>query len=138
MTEVQDSRLVRHPLTPKINADELAHGDRVIQRLLGGRVRQVEPCVDGPSRSRRIAKIGEGSIAVMCPALMCGGMTAHSSRHGTTCSISARNAARRVCLPCLSKPAVAKVSCRISVPPRGNSPMYDTVAVSRETCSDRP
>jgi hypothetical protein len=43
MTEVQDRRLVRNPLAPEIDADELAHGDRVIQRLLGGRTRQVEP-----------------------------------------------------------------------------------------------
>src|SRR6478672_7927215 len=54
MTEVEDCRLVRHSLTPKINADEMAHGNRIIQRLLSRRIRQVEPVLQKVQSQRSL------------------------------------------------------------------------------------
>ena len=43
VTEVQDRRLVRHRLAAKVNANKAAHRNRLIQRLLRRRIRQIEP-----------------------------------------------------------------------------------------------
>ena len=43
MAELADRRLVRHRLSPQVNAHELPHHHRVIQGLFHRRVRQVEP-----------------------------------------------------------------------------------------------
>jgi hypothetical protein len=112
MTEVQDRRLIGCRLTPKIDAHEPAHGERLIQRFLRRRVRQVEPVLQEvqpqhPFQADRRAVIADFWVEN-------GSTSAHSLRHGTTCSISATNAARPVTLPRFSKLAVAKVSCRIS------------------------
>jgi hypothetical protein len=62
MAEVQQGGFIWHRLAAKVDADELAHGQAVIH---------------GPRGSREnLQRIGGGSIAVMCPALMCGVMTA--------------------------------------------------------------
>src|SRR5205807_307560 len=49
------------------------------------------------------------------PWMRKGSTSAHNSRHGTTCSISSRNIARRVFLVYCSKPVIiARVLCFIS------------------------
>lgn len=46
MPKLADRRFIRHRLTAQINADELPHGPRVVQRFLHGGVRQVEPLLE--------------------------------------------------------------------------------------------
>jgi hypothetical protein len=43
MPETADGRLIGHRLATKINANKTPHRERIVQRLFGGRVRQVEP-----------------------------------------------------------------------------------------------
>ncbi len=66
VTEVQDRRLVRHRLATEVDADEPPHGQRVIQRLLRRRVRQIEPVLQEvhpqhplqPDRRAAVAGLG--------------------------------------------------------------------------------
>src|SRR5215469_14742608 len=43
MAEAAHRRLVRHRLAAEIDADQIAHGPRIVERLFRRRVRQVEP-----------------------------------------------------------------------------------------------
>ena len=43
MAEAAHRGLVRHRLAAQINADEIAHGQRIVECLFHRRVRQVEP-----------------------------------------------------------------------------------------------
>src|SRR6187397_3429316 len=106
--EVEDRGFVGHRLAAEIDADEPAHRQRVIERLFRSGVGQVEPMLQEvqpqhPFQANRWPAV----LTIWIERF-------NDGRHGTTWSISARNFARRVCLLCLSKLALARVSCRIS------------------------
>src|ERR1039457_6037220 len=108
MTELAYRSLVWHRLVTQIDAHEAAHHRGVVERLFHPRVRQVEPLLQKgrstPTGGRPFPGLG-----------LCGSTSAHSSHHGTTCSISSRNIARRVFLVYCSKPVIiARVLCFIS------------------------
>ena len=44
--ELQDGGLIRHRLLAEIYADEPAHGDRLVQGLLGPRIGEIEPLLE--------------------------------------------------------------------------------------------
>ena len=46
MAELQDGGLIRHRLLAEIYADEPAHGDRLVQGLLGPRIGEIEPLLE--------------------------------------------------------------------------------------------
>ena len=51
MAELQDGGLIRHRFPAEIYADEPAHGDRLVQGLLGPRIGEIEPLLEEVIRS---------------------------------------------------------------------------------------
>jgi hypothetical protein len=96
MAKARYRRLVRHWLAAEIDTGKVAHRRGIVKRLLHLRVRQVEPVpqeIDPPhprDPNRRAA------ITRLRIEWLNGSINAYSAAYGTTRSISARNAARRV------------------------------------------
>jgi thiamine pyrophosphate-dependent acetolactate synthase large subunit-like protein len=108
VAELADRRLIGHRLAAQVDADERAHGRRVVQRFLHGRVREIEPVLEEVHPQHALE-------ADRRPAVV--GIRVHGLDAGT--ELAPRHHAlhlgqelhRRVTFVYFSKPVPASVSC---------------------------
>jgi len=63
MAESANSRLIRRGAFPEIETDETAHGDRVVEGVLCGRIREVEPLLKEVDAQHQLQTAGWATIA---------------------------------------------------------------------------
>src|SRR5829696_7663373 len=116
MPEIEDRRLVRHPLHRQINPGKTPHRLAVVQRFLHRLVSQRVPLLQKVNpqhplqRHRRTTALAL-RIKRLYPRHQPRPQPAPAKTGGTTCSISARNLSRRVCFFLLAYSACEKLPC---------------------------